>query len=99
MSTAPREFTSTLSFSITVPPARNACSKSSSVRETRRLSFMSFDATGWSPFRNEEEGFVGGRDCWVPATFLKKDASLQTSGGEWRGNGGRRIVRRREGDE
>jgi hypothetical protein len=53
----PKEFMSKPSLSTTVPSARKACSKSRSVRETRRLfPFRSPEATGKRP-----EGYaVGG---------------------------------------
>jgi hypothetical protein len=61
----PSEFTSTPSASFTVPSARNACSKSMSVRDMRRSLF---DAPGCSPPGNDDGG-NGERDV---ATFRNK---------------------------
>jgi hypothetical protein len=62
----PSEFTSTPSANFTVPSARNACSKSMSVRDMR-LSLL-FDAPGCNVPENDDGG-NGERDV---ATFRNK---------------------------
>lgn len=62
----PSELTSTPSANLTVPSARNACSKSMSVRDMRRSLLLL--APGCSPPGNEDGG-NGGRDV---ATFRNK---------------------------
>jgi hypothetical protein len=56
LSTLPSELMSNPSFNITVPSARSACSKSKSVRDTRRVTVRSLLATGASPDGNELGG-------------------------------------------
>ena len=56
----------------TVPPVRSTCSKSCSVRETRRVIVVkSFDATGWRPVVYDGTGVRGDG-----VAFLKNDARL-----------------------
>ena len=74
---APSSSTSKPSLSTTVPPARRACSKSKSVRESRRPAspLMSLEATGWRPAGNDEGGTGDRGEC-----CLKRDASLEEAG-------------------
>ena len=71
---APSSSTSGPSLSKTVPPARRACSKSSSVRESRRPPdpLTSFDPTGCRPAGNDEGGTVDRGDA-----CLKRDARVE----------------------
>lgn len=76
LSDTPSVLISRLSFSFTVPPCLSACSKSRSVREMRRDSLISLEATGWSwPLEKDVSG-IGGR-CWGGGgTCLKNEARL-----------------------
>lgn len=66
VSRTPRVSMSKLSLMTTVPSARKACSKSKSVRETRRckLPLTSFEPTGCSPDGNAEGGAVDRGEGW-----------------------------------
>lgn len=78
LSDTPSVLISRLSLIFTVPPYFSACSKSRSVREIRRDSLQSFEATGWSwPLEKElvgigfrERGWEGG------GAYLKNEARL-----------------------
>lgn len=74
---APKLSTSGPSLRSTVPPARRACSKSKSVRETRLAAWRSLDPTAWRP-DGKEEGGAGdrGEGC------RKRDARLAGRGRE-----------------
>jgi hypothetical protein len=76
LSDTPSALISMLSLSFTVPPRLSACSKSRSVREIRRDSFTSFDATGWNWPLEKEVGGIGER-CWGGGgAYLKNEARL-----------------------
>ena len=84
---APSSSTSKPSLRSTVPPARRACSKSKSVRETRRPAgpFRSLDATGWRPVGNAEGGTGDrGDGCLKSEARVEEGERLR-----WRGRGRR----------
>lgn len=75
----PIEFTSKPSLSTTVPSARKACSKSKSVRDTRRCNclfpFKSPEATGIRP-----EGYAVRGVAWVVAALAR---NMEARMGKW----------------
>lgn len=78
LSDTPSVLISRLSLSFTVPPCLNACSKLRSVREIRRDSLKSFEATGWSwPLEKEAVGIGVRERCWEGGgAYLKNEARL-----------------------
>ncbi len=78
---APSSSTSRPSLSRTVPPARRACSKSSSVREVRRpaIPWVSFDPTGCRPVGNDDGGTGDRGDVCLKRDARVRDGGLATS--------------------
>ena len=74
---APKLSTSGPSLRRTVPPARSACSKSRSVRETRREAWRLLGPTAWRP-DGKADGGAGDRGDGC----LKRDARLAGRGRE-----------------